>query len=815
MNNKFLQILLGTALLFSSVQMVATAQQVKKTLGESTQVLMPGKITRKGLFGVSLTNGHYYLSIPDSMLGREMLVVTRLAKTPNGISVSSEQYGGEKENEQVWKWEKRNNQLFLRVPNYNVRVNRGADMQQSVENSNFETILYAFNILKRESGDEEVIDVTDFFGGECPAINISEELKKAYKVSSLDNSRSYIDTIKSFPQNVECRTVKTYKSGDSPTDKSNGSITFELNTSILLLPLNPWKMRIVDERVHLWSFEPTDFSADPQFAKKVAYAHRWKLEPKDTAAYLRGELVEPKKPIVFYIDPATPPKWVPYLIAGVNDWQKAFEAAGFKNAIIGKVAPTPQEDPEFSTEDARYSVIRYFASETANAYGPHIADPRSGEIMESHIGWYANETKSLYDWYVIQTAAANPKARKPRLSDEEMGELIRYTSSHEVGHALGLPHNWGSNYAYPVDSLRSKTFTQTHGTAASVMDYSRFNYVAQPGDGITQFSPKIGEYDLWSIKWGYTWFPGNQTPVEERKKLDRWTAERVGDKRYFFGREFTGYDPRTQMEDVGDDAMKASGYGIDNLKRTLPNLMVWTMKPGDSMDNLRYMYNLVLDQYDRYLGHVITNVGGLYVNFKVYGDTVTAFRYVPMAVQRQAVNFVCDALLDSPTWLVNRSELAEFDNGLVIERIKKINADAIGSLLKTSHLARMLDNEIKNGSKAYTVDAMLSDIEFKLFTQRHTNKFLESLQLAYIDLLSKLLNDDFRYTGTRTLDERADNGGTPLNVPGSPIRAVVRKHLSLQLANLSKNNMIPVIQKAELMSRINVAMHKQFNNTDH
>jgi hypothetical protein len=444
-----------------------------------------------------------------------------------------------------------------------------------------------------------------------------------------------------------------------------------------------------------------------------------------------------------------------------------------------------------------------------------VADPRAGEIIESHIGWYANETKSLYDWYVIQTAAANALARKPQLSDEELGELIRYTSSHEVGHALGLPHNWGSNYAYPVDSLRSKTFTKTHGTAASIMDYSRFNYVAQPGDGVTQFSPKIGEYDLWSIKWGYTWFPGNPTPVEERKRLDRWTAERTGNKLYFFGKEFTGYDPRTQMEDVGDDAMKASKYGIDNLKRTLPNLIVWTMKPGDKMDQLRYMYNLVLDQYDRYLGHVITNVGGMHVNFEVYGDTVTAFSYISKAVQLQAVNFICDAVLDAPSWMIDRHELAQFDNGLIIERIKKIQADAIGDLLKTSRLSRMLDNEIKNGKKAYSMDAMLTDIEMKIYVQKPVDNFRESLQLAYIDLLIKLLNYDFRYEGKRTLQERADNGNTPLNVQSSPIHALARKHLNLLQAALSRNNTVSEIQKSELISRIKVAMHQQLLNVNH
>jgi hypothetical protein len=388
-----------------------------------------------GLFPTYKVDGKYYFEIPDSLLSREMLVVTRFVKTPAGLKTFGQQYGGEEVNDQVWKWERHDKQVFIRVPSYSVRADSTSDMYQSVKNSNLDAVLAAFDIKAYNKDTTGVlVDVTDMYNGDVAAISLPDNIKKAYKVSALDNSRSYIDTIKSFPINVEVRTLKTYRSSESPTDNTNAALTFELNTSMLLLPKTPMKARLMDERVGFFGQSQTDYGTDAQKAKVTAYIHRWRLEPKDEAAYSRGELVEPKKQIVYYIDPATPKKWVPYLIAGVNDWNKAFEAAGFKNAIVGKVAPTAKEDPEFSPEDARYSVVRYFASDVQNAYGPHISDPRSGEILESHVGWYHNVMSLLRNWFFIQTAAVNPNVRNPQFTDTQMGELIRFVSSHEIGH---------------------------------------------------------------------------------------------------------------------------------------------------------------------------------------------------------------------------------------------------------------------------------------------------------------------------------------------------------------------------------------------
>ena len=763
----------------------------------------------KGLFNTYKVEGKYYFEIPDSLFGREMLVVTRLAKTPADLKVHSEQYGGEEANEQVWKWEKHDKQILLRVPSYSTRADSTSDMYQSVKNSSLDAVLASFDIKAfNKDTTGVVIDVSDFYDGDVAAIGIPDDLKKAYKVSTLDNSRSYIDTIKSFPVNIEARVLKTYRATESPTDNTNASISFVLNTSMLLLPKTPMKARLMDNRVGYFGQSQTDYGTDAQKALITSYIHRWKLEPKDTAAYKRGELVEPKKPIVFYIDPATPKKWVPYLIKGINDWQKAFEAAGFKNAIIGKEAPTVKEDPEFSTEDARYSVVRYFASDVENAYGPHISDPRTGEIIESHVGWYHNVMGLLRNWYFVQTAAANPGARKAKFTDEQMGELIRFVSSHEIGHTLGLPHNFGSSYAYPVDSLRSKTFTDTHGTAPSIMDYARFNYIAQPGDGVTQFYPKIGEYDKWAIKWGYTWLPGNKTPMQEKGILDEWVKEKAGNPVYYYGREGTSLDPRLQSEDLGDNAMKAGAYGIANLKRILPNVEKWTFQKGEGYSDLQEIYIEVLTQYYRYMGHVAANIGGMNEDFKTYDQKGPVYSFVGKDRQRDAVLFFNKQLFTTPSWLIDNHELSKFDNGLMIGRIKSIQVNVLGTVLSPSRLMRMYDNEAKNGANVYTVAELLADLRGGIFNTPNPDGFKRNLERGYIEDLKNLLNEDYRPIPGHPAAQLANMGLTPINMALSDIRPMARAELKLIEAHLPKGaDAITIAHFADLRMRIKEALN--------
>jgi len=772
--------------------------------------LISGKIKPdSGLFNTYKADGKYYYEIPDSLLGREMLVVTRFVKTPAKLKTFGEQYGGEEVNEQVWKWERHDKQIFIRVPTYSVRADSTTDMYQSVKNSNMDAILSSFEIKAYNKDTTGVlIDVTDFYNGDVVATGIPDDIKRMYKMSGVDASRSYIDTIKSFPINIEARTVKTYRAAESPTDNTNGAMTFELNTSMVLLPKNPMKPRLSDSRVGFFGQRQVDYGTDAQKAEVTAYVHRWKLEPKDEAAYARGELVEPKKPIVYYIDPATPKKWVPYLIQGINDWQKAFEAAGFKNAIIGKVAPTHKEDPEFSTEDARYSVVRYFASDVENAYGPHVADPRTGEILESHVGWYHNVMNLLRNWYLVQTAAVNPNARHAKFSDEQMGELIRFVSSHEIGHTLGLPHNFGSSYAYPVDSLRSKTFTATHGTAPSIMDYARFNYIAQPGDSVTHLYPQIGEYDLWAIKWGYTWFPGNKTPKQEKETLDVWTKERAGNPLYYFGRQGTMLDPRLQNEDLGDNAMKASTYGIANLKRILPNLEKWSYEKGQDFSDLQELYGEVVTQFIRYMGHVTTNVGGMNENFKTYDQKGPVYSFVSKDRQHDAVAFLNQQLFTTPSWLINNEELSKFDNGLMINRIKSVQVNTLSSVLSPSRLARMYDNETRNGNNAYTVANLFADLRTGIFGSAKPDAFKRNLQRGFIQNLKNLLNEDGpSYPGTPPA-ALANMGLTPLNMVLSDIRPMVRAELKRIDAALPKGgDAMTSAHYADLHLRIKEALN--------
>ncbi|MDB5131933.1 MAG: hypothetical protein JWR02_1682 [Mucilaginibacter sp.] len=783
----------------------ATIGPAKKEGIKKFSDVIPAKTKAdKGLFNTYKVDGKYYYDIPDSLLGREMEVITRLVKTPAGLKVFGQQYGGESQNDQVWKWERHDKQVFIRVPSYSIRADSTTDMYQSVKNSNLDVVLAAFDI-KAYNKDTTgvVIDVSDFYNGDIAAIGISDELKKAYKISALDNSRSYIDTIKSFPINIEAHVLKTYRAAESPTDNTNGAVSFELNTSMLLLPKIPMKARLSDERVGFFGQRQTDYGTDAQKSEVTSYIHRWKLEPKDEAAYLRGELVEPKKPIIFYIDPATPKKWVPYLIQGINDWQRAFEAAGFKNAILGKAAPTHKEDPQFSTEDARYSVIRYFASDVENAYGPHESDPRTGEILESHVGWYHNVMQLLRDWYFVQTAAVNPDARKARFTDEQMGELIRFVSSHEVGHTLGLPHNFGSSYAYPVDSLRSKSFTDKHGTAPSIMDYARFNYIAQPGDGVTHLYPQIGEYDKWAVKWGYTWFPGKKTPKQEKEILDEWVKEKAGIPMYYYGRQGTSIDPRLQSEDLGDNAMKASTYGIANLKRILPNIEKWTYQKGENFSDVQSLYNEVLNQFTRYMGHVVTNIGGMNENFKTYDQTGSVYDFVSKDKQRDAVMFFNKQLFATPLWLIDSQELAKFDNGVMLNRIKSVQVGVLSTILSQSRIARMFDNQTKNGAKAYTVADLFNDLRGGIFVAGRPDAFKRNLQRGYIENLKSLLNDDFRTIPGISAAQLANFGLTPINMALSDIRPMVRAELKLIDAHLPKGgDAITAAHYADLHIRI-------------
>jgi hypothetical protein len=703
--------------------------------------------TKEGLFHVHELEGKWFYEIPDSLLGREMLMVTTIARTADGIG-----YGGERTNTLLLRWDRHQDHVLLKVVSYTNTAADSLPIAIAVKNSNLEPILQRFDIKAiAKSGKGVVIEATDLFSKDVQAIGLPRNRRTEFKVTRLDNERSYIERISTYPINIEARYVMTYVATDPPSNASTGLITVEMNSSMVLLPKEPMMQRLSDRRVGWFSRSVIDYGLDEQRASQRTFLDRWRLEVKeeDYEKFRRGELVEPKKPIVFYIDPATPEKWRPYLKQGVEDWNVAFEDAGFKNAILAKDAPTPEEDPEWSAEDARYSVIRYFASNIQNAYGPHVSDPRSGEIIESDIGWYHNVMNLLRNWFFIQTAAVNPEARGVKFREEVMGRLIRFVSSHEVGHTLGLPHNFASSHGYPVDSLRSATFTRKFGTAPSIMDYARFNYIAQPGDKDVSLMPDVGPYDRYSIAWGYKPILDAKTPEDEQPVLDQWILEKQGDPVYRFGRQGNNYDPSTQSEDLGDDAMKASTYGIKNLKVILPNLQEWTAeadKPFKDYSDLNEMYSQVIGQFNRYMGHVRTNVGGVYEIYKSAGQGEAVYKHTEKEKQKGAVTFLNKELFETPKWLMDNDIITRIGDFGALERIRTVQVTTLNGLLEWGRLGRMIENEVLNGAKAYSISELFDDLRSGIWTELNSGRAIDvhrrSLQRAHIERLSVLLKQD-------------------------------------------------------------------------
>ena len=697
-----------------------------------------------GLFNVYQKDDKYYYEIPDSLLGRDMLMVTRISKMAVSIRLSSH-----KMNEQVLRWEKKNKNILLREASFVNFASDSLPIKTAVINSNFEPIIFKFKIEARnDSLNSSLIDVTSLFNTDVKSLGYPQRSRKSNKLTSMDTKLSYIESVKSYPENIEARHVKTYRSSDN----ESGFVSMELNNSMILLPEKPMKRRYFDERVGWFTTSQTDYGIDNQEAKTIKYLDRWRLEvkDKDIEKFKAGELVEPKKPIVYYIDPGTPKKWRKYLKQGIEDWQVAFEAAGFKNAIIAKDPPSKEEDPDWSPEDVRYSVVRYLASPSLNANGPHTSDPRSGEIIESDINWYHNVMKLLRNWLFVQTAAVNPDARKTEFKNEVMGELIRFVSSHEVGHTLGLPHNFGSSSAYPVDSLRSATFTKKYGTAPSIMDYARFNYVAQPGDeGVALIpsdweTPNVGIYDRYSVMWGYKPILG-VSEEEEKEILRSWIREKEDDLTYRFGPSGS-IDPSSQTEDLGDDAIKASEYGIKNLKRILPKLMEWTTEDGETYDEMEYIYGQILGQFRRYMGHVATNIGGVYQFYKTADQDGAVYTHVDKNHQKACVNFLNKHLFETPYWMIDKNILNKIEYAGTTNRIRGVQSSYLNRVLDFGRMARMIENEALNGTNAYSLNEMMVDLKDGIWSELKNTKSIDvyrrNLQKTFISRLGYIMKNE-------------------------------------------------------------------------
>jgi uncharacterized protein YdeI (BOF family) len=730
-------------------------------------VITDKAITRNGLFKVHKIDDRYYFEIGDSVLNREILVVNRIAKAGADVR-AADGYAGDQIGTCVITFEKGpGNRIFMRKISYaTYSPDSTKAMYNAVQRSNIQAIAAAFNIAAFSPDNKgSVVDMTDYINSDNDIFYFSSAAAKTrFRLGTQLADRSYIDNVRSFKTNIEIATVKTYTlaaaaagfgaRAGTPAPAAaggggagNGSITVELNTSLVVLPKVPMEGRYFDPRVGYFTTGYTDFDANPQGVKNIELIARWRLEvkPEDMEKYKKGILVEPKKQIVYYIDPATPKKWQPYLIAGVNDWQKAFEAAGFKNAIIAKVAPTAKEDSTWSLDDASHSVIVYKPSETENASGPHISDPRSGEILETHINWFHNVMKLVHDWYMIQTAAVDPRARKMEFSDELMGDLIRFVSSHEVGHTLGLRHNFGSSSSVPVEKLREKAFVEANGHTPSIMDYARFNYVAQPEDNITYkgLYPRIGDYDKWAINWGYRVLPDVKGgPKAEVPILNKMTIEALKNRRNWFGTELNPDDPHSQSEDLGDNAMLASDYGIKNLKRIIVKLPEWTKEPNESYENLSNMYGQLTAQFERYMGHVSKNIGGIYENPKSVEEPGTVYQTTPAATQKEAMDFLDRQLFTTPTWMLDNSILDQIgSNGVTV--LYRLQEPVLTRLLSEHTLNKLLVGESKDKA-AYKITDFFGDMQTSVFRELKTNApidvYRRNLQKLYVSKLIDIVD---------------------------------------------------------------------------
>jgi hypothetical protein len=708
----------------------------------------------EGIFTVHRIKDRVYYEIPKDRLGREFLWVSQIAKTTLGAG-----YGGQAAGNRVVKWERRGDRIFLRAVSYEVVADPSTRIAKAVEAANYNPIVMAFNIEAVGKDDAAVIDVTRLFTTDVPEFSGRTRVG----ARAFDASRSFVERTVSFPENIEVEATHTYNNppqepgggrGTPPAPGGRGAAPLRVGShsvlmhySMVLLPEKPMQPRLFDDRVGYFSTRRIDYGQDEHRAPERRFITRWRLEKKDPAAALS----EPVKPITYWIDPATPPKWVPYLKKGVESWNVAFEAAGFKNAVLAKDAPTPEEDPDWSPEDARYSVIRWLPSTIENASGPHINDPRSGEILETDIQFYHNVMNLSRNWYFVQVGALDPRARTLPLPDDLMGRLVEYVAAHEVGHTLGFQHNMKASSMYPAARVRDARWVKENGHTPTLMDYSRFNYVAQPEDKIAveDLVPKIGPYDKWATMWGYKPIPGATTPEAEKKTLDEWARQQDTTPWLRFSTTGSaGADPGELTEAVGDeDAVASTTLGLKNLERVAAMLVpATTTQPGEPYSDLAEVYGRVLGQWALEMNHVAAIVGGYNSQQKHVGQTGVRFQLIPRAKQEGAVKFLADNAFKPPAWALNPEILRRIEPVGVLDRIEASQARVLNSLLSSARVLRLVEQEAVDGAAAYAPLDFLADVRRGIWSEVYAgaptpiDAYRRNLQRTYIDTLSGRIN---------------------------------------------------------------------------